>query len=54
MSELVAKLFGRSFLALANLPAVNHQIVLVGDAINADGAEGKVFELHLNLRVCRN
>ena len=46
MSKLVAELFGRFFLALADLAAVNHHVVVAGDAIDPDGTEGKLIEAH--------
>ncbi len=46
-SEGIAKFFGGFFLALADLTAVNHHVVLVGDAIDPDGTEGKIFETHM-------
>jgi hypothetical protein len=47
MSELVAELFRRFFLALADLSAVNHHVVVAGDAIDLDGTEGKPVEAHV-------
>jgi hypothetical protein len=38
--------FGWFFLALADLPAIDHDVVLVSDPINADGAKEKRFEAH--------
>ena len=46
MSELVAEFFGRFLFAFAYPPAVDHHIVFVGDAVNANRAEGKGLETH--------
>src|ERR1035438_3170406 len=46
MSKLVAELFRRFLLALADLAAVNHHVVVAGDAIDPDGTEGKLVEAH--------
>src|SRR6266849_1173497 len=46
MSKLVAELFRRFFLALADLAAVNHHVVVAGDAIDPDRTEGKLVEAH--------
>ena len=46
MSKLVAELFRRFFLALADLAAVNHDVIVAGDAIDPDGTEAKVVEAH--------
>ena len=39
MSKLVTELLGRLFLALADLTAVNHHVVVAGDAIELEGRE---------------
>ena len=39
-----ARNFFDGFFALAYLAAVDHDIVFVGDAINADGTESKILE----------
>jgi len=46
--KLLAKLPGWLFLALVDLPAVNHHIVLVGDVIDFDLTKRKIFEAHLH------
>ena len=46
MSKLVPELLGRFLLPLADVAAVNHHVVLVGDAVNPDGTEGKLVEAH--------
>jgi len=46
VSEFVAEFFGRLFLAFAYPPAVNHHIMFVGDPIDANGTEGKIFKPH--------
>ena len=47
MSEGVAELFGRLLLALPDLPAVDHHVMLVGNAVDADQAERKRFEARI-------
>ena len=44
--EFGAELLGRFLLALADPSTVDHHIVFVGDAINANGAKAKVLETH--------
>jgi hypothetical protein len=39
VSKGIAEFLGGFFLALADLPAVDHYVVLLGDAIDANGAE---------------
>jgi hypothetical protein len=46
----VAKLFGWLLLALVNLSAVDHYIMLVRDSVNADRAKRKRFDAHAHLR----
>ena len=46
MPELAVELFGWFSLPLTDLAAVNHHIVLVGDAINPDVTKGKLVEAH--------
>jgi hypothetical protein len=36
VSEGLAELLGRFFLAFGDCPAIYHHVVLVGDAVNAD------------------
>src|SRR6266567_1721393 len=43
-----AELPGGGLLALADLPAVNDQVVTVGHAVNPDRSEGVAGELHAN------
>jgi len=50
MPEIVAELFGRFFLPLANATAIDGYIVIVRDAANPNGSEGEVLELHSGLR----
>ena len=46
MSKLLPEFLGRLFRALADLAAVNHHVVVAGDAIDPDGTEGKLIEAH--------
>jgi hypothetical protein len=43
---LAAELPRRGLLALADLPAVNDQVVIVGHAVDPDGTEGVAGESH--------
>src|SRR5687768_1696083 len=46
MSEGIAVFLGSLFLTFASFVAVDHHVVLVGDAINPNGPEGKRLKLH--------
>ena len=46
MSKFAPKFFGRFFLPFAYLPAVDHYIMFVGDAVDADRTKCKVFKTH--------
>ena len=46
MPKFRAEFFGGFLLALAYLSAVDHHVVFVGDAINANGTKGEVLETH--------
>src|SRR5262252_3283930 len=46
VSEFGAVFLGRFLLAFTYPPAVNHHIMFVGDAIDANGTEGKILETH--------
>ena len=46
VSEGVAKLFGWLLVALADLAAIDHDVVLVRDAVNTDRTKGKRFDAH--------
>src|SRR6516165_10480799 len=46
MPEFGAEFFGRFLLAFAYPPAVDHDIVFVGHAVNADGTECEILETH--------
>src|SRR5437870_2199626 len=46
VAESVAVFFGRLLLAFAYLSAVDHYVVLVGHAIDADRTKGERFDLH--------
>lgn len=48
MAKVISELPGRLFLALADLAGVNHDVMLMLDAIDPDGTEGKVLELDLD------
>ncbi len=42
MAKLFARLLGWLFLALVDLPTIDHNVVLARIAVNLDGAEGKL------------
>jgi len=46
VSKFAPKFFGRFFLPFAYLPAVDHYIMFVGDAVDADRTKCKVFKTH--------
>jgi hypothetical protein len=46
VSKLVTESPGRSFLAFADFPAVDHHVLLVRAAVDSEGAEGKFVEVH--------
>src|SRR5437667_11609540 len=46
VSKVVAEFLGRLFLAVADLPAVDDHIVLVGVVVEAEGAQGEISEAH--------
>ena len=50
VSKGVAELFGRFFLALTNSSAIDHDVMFVGNTINADRTEGEILEAHTYLR----
>jgi hypothetical protein len=39
VSKVIAKLLGRLLLALPNLAAVDHHVVIIGGAIDPNGSE---------------
>jgi hypothetical protein len=47
VAELVAELLGRFLLAFADLAAINYDIVLVGAAVDLNGAEREFIETHM-------
>lgn len=49
MSKRIAELPRRAFLAFANLTAVDHDVVLVGDTIDLNGSKRERFKLHIPL-----
>ena len=49
MPKVVSEFLGRLFLALADPAGVDNDVVVMRDAIDPDGTEGKVLELHLDL-----
>jgi hypothetical protein len=50
VAEGIARLLGWFFITLADLAAIDHYVVFVGDAIDSDCAEGKRIEAHAHLR----
>ncbi len=44
----------RGLLAFADLPAVDHHVLLVRAAVDPNGAEGKFVEVHTHLPVLRS
>jgi len=50
VAEGVTELFGWLLLSLADLSAVDHYVVFVSDAIDADRTEGILSEAHKHLR----
>jgi hypothetical protein len=50
VAEGVTELFGWLLLALADLSAVDHHVVFIGNAIDPDGTEGILSEAHSHLR----
>ena len=53
MSVGVAELPGAFFLAFADLPTVDDDIVLAAGAVNLDRPESEVFKMHVGLRAGR-
>src|SRR6266581_1073752 len=47
--KVIAEFLGRPFLAVADLPAIDDHIVLVGAVVDAEGAKGEIIEVHLCL-----
>src|SRR6266699_6758310 len=45
--KVIAEFLGRLLLAVADLPAVDDHIVLVGAVVDAEGAKGEIIEVHL-------
>jgi hypothetical protein len=52
MAELLTEFLGGLFLAFANFAAINDDIVLLGAAVNLNGAEGEFIETHTCLQGC--
>ena len=50
MADNVAELLREFLLALTNLSAIDHYIVMVGNTINMNRPEAKRFETHKQLR----
>src|SRR5438876_5983957 len=46
MTELPAESLGGFFLAFADFAAINYDIVLIGAAVDLDGAESEFVEMH--------
>jgi hypothetical protein len=46
VAELLAEFLGGLLLALADFAAIDHDIVLVGAAVDLDGAESEFVEMH--------
>jgi len=46
MAELLAEFLGRFLLAFGDLSAIDHNVVLVGAAVDLDGTESEVVETH--------
>lgn len=46
MAKLFAKLLGWLFLALAELPTIDHNVALARTAVNLNGAERKFSKVH--------
>ena len=44
MAEIVPEFLGGLLLTLADLPSIDDHVVLVSDAMDADGTEGKRLE----------
>jgi len=53
MPELVAESLGRRLLAFTDPTAIDDDIVLVGAAVDPDGAEGEIAEVHMHLLASR-
>jgi hypothetical protein len=51
MPKLVTELLGGCLLAFADFSAVDHYILLVGEAVDSEGAEGQFIEVHAHLHV---
>src|SRR5216683_4230093 len=47
--KVIAEFLGRPFLAVADLPAIDDHIVLVGAVVDAEAAKGELIEVHLCL-----
>src|SRR5437879_5524826 len=45
-AELLAEFLGRFLLALAKFAAIDHNVMLVGAAVDLDGAESEFVETH--------
>src|SRR6516164_6723498 len=50
VAEIVAELLGSLLPALADATVVDDDVMLVGDAVDANGVEGKRLEAHGHLR----
>jgi len=46
VAELIAELLGRLLLAFADFATINHDVVLLGAAVDLDGAESEFVETH--------
>src|SRR6266568_7030484 len=46
VSEVVPEFFRWPFLAFADLPMVDHDVVFVGAAVDLEGTEGEFLEAH--------
>src|SRR5207245_10408113 len=46
VAELIAELLGGFLLAFENFPAIDHNVVLVGAAVNLNGAKREFIETH--------
>jgi hypothetical protein len=49
VAKLVAEFLGRRLLAFADLPAINHYIMVVDAAVDPEGAKGETVEAHCDL-----
>jgi len=51
MPKFVTEFLGRHLLTFADFSAVDHHILLVRAAVDSEGTEGKIVEMHTRLLV---